>query len=161
MEAASYGAQKIKTEQEDEASIGCVGKPGKYSRKYETKERKKAKCRNYSNKAYKGGTKCYAYQLECFECGKKGHFRGAAVCKGKTNASKTDGKKMRSKSERKNLRRLEDDTDDSSSSGEGGTASEALGISTFNGKEEGIVNSVASERNTKTQKWVSQYPYVF
>ena len=37
-----------------------------------------------------------------------------------------------------------------------GTASEALGIITFNGKE-GIVNSVTSERDRKTQK----YPNVF
>ena len=77
IEAATFGAEKIKNEQKNElgeAEIGRV-KPGRYSRK--SKGKKAQTCKNCSNKACEEGDKCYAYGKECFQCGGKEHFKGA------------------------------------------------------------------------------------
>ena len=80
IEAASHGAAKIKKEV-TENEVRRL--PGKYSKKGQNGQSKPSPCRNCSNKACKGGDKCPGREVECFACGKKGHFKGAANCKGK------------------------------------------------------------------------------
>ena len=97
LEAATYGANQIKQEQ-DPASISRIGKPGKYSRKSQGKWDNSLRsnnkpthfpksdhkpCTTCSNKNCRGGKNCVSYNRECFDCGKTGHFRGAAVCTSK------------------------------------------------------------------------------
>ena len=81
IEAATFGAAKIKKEQKielEEAEIGRV-KPGRYFRK--GNGQKAQACKNCSNKTCEGGDKCYGYGKECFQCGGKGHFKGADNCR--------------------------------------------------------------------------------
>ena len=77
LEAAVHSAQQIIGEIKEEKVTRV--KPGRYSTK--SKKKKKHACENCSSKTCKGGKKCPAYHLECFKCGKKGHFRVAKPCK--------------------------------------------------------------------------------
>ena len=77
LEVAVHSAQQIIGEIKEE-KVTCV-KPGRYLTK--SKKKKKHACENCSSKTCKGGKKCPAYHLECFKCGKNGHFRGAKACK--------------------------------------------------------------------------------
>ena len=98
LEAATYGAKQIKQEQ-DPASISRIGKPGRYSRKWDNTPKpsnnkptqqsssdRKA-CTTCSNKNCRGGKNCVSHDRECFDCGKTGHFRGSAACSSKTSRS--------------------------------------------------------------------------
>ena len=100
LEAASRGAKQIKDEQEP--SVARIKKPGKYSRKFKkktatqptltskTKPGERTSCTTCSNRNCRGGKHCLAQEqkIECFECGKEGHFKGAAACKGKKKAAR-------------------------------------------------------------------------
>ncbi len=59
------------------------------------------KCVSCSSKACQGGKKCPGTKIDCFDCGKKGHFRGAELCKKKKPT---------------NTRRVESETDDDTES---------------------------------------------
>ena len=115
LEAAPYGANQIKQEQ-DPVSVSRIAKPGKYSRKaqgkwdntpkYNNKPTQPVKsdqktCTTCSNKKCRGGKNCVAYDRECFDCGKTGHFRGAAACskKAQSRASRRVQTKLKQPSE--------------------------------------------------------------
>ena len=84
IEAASIGAAKIKKEAPD-SDVRRL--PGRYSKKAPKQEKKPSKpCKNCNNKACPGGEKCPGHSIECFTCHKKGHFKGAANCKGRPKA---------------------------------------------------------------------------
>ena len=88
LEAASSGAAKMKSSQHAEESSSnraYRSRPGKYSNKNTRNFEKKPapKCTNCSSKACLGGKKCPGTKIECFDCGKKGHFRNAEACKKK------------------------------------------------------------------------------
>ena len=129
LEAATHGASEIKTEgstriktEEGEYSGIRRTKPKKYSRKYEARNRMpKNKNNEQTNKScdtcssqYCKGKKCPGKEVTCFACNKRGHYKGAKVCKNSRNA-----------------RRLEDsedeatETDYEESSPEGSTAPES------------------------------------
>merc|ERR1712048_610452 len=78
-------------------------KPGKYSRKSHQKEKETSResCETCSSWKCPGEKKCPAYDMECFACNKKGHFKGAPMCK-------------RSSKKRVTTRRLEESDTDSS-----------------------------------------------
>ena len=86
IEAATIGAAKIKKETSTRNSPGSANvnrtKPGKYSVKGSKGQSLQA-CRNCSNKSCRGGEACVAFGKDCFTCGGKNHFKGAANCKGK------------------------------------------------------------------------------
>ena len=88
LEAAARGAQRI--HENSEAPISRIKRPGKYSKKgskskFEGKlQDQYSSCQNCSSRVCKGGKQCPAASRECFDCGKKGHFKGSAVCKKKS-----------------------------------------------------------------------------
>ena len=77
-------------------------RPGKYSNKNQRNldQSKKVNCTTCSSKACQGGKKCPGTKVECFECHKKGHFKGAKVCP--------------KKFKKKHARRVESDDEDTS-----------------------------------------------
>ena len=84
LEAASLGVQKMKRDSPLTARrVGGRRKPGKYSNKNQQQFEKqaykpsKSKCVSCSSRVCQGGKKCPGTKIECFDCGKKGHFRGA------------------------------------------------------------------------------------
>jgi len=87
LEAATHSAKRILDDKPAEHPNSRVKKPGRYSRKsvnpkyLSNNNEKNTKCPNCSSKACKGNHKCLAYNLECFDCHKQGHFRGAKSCK--------------------------------------------------------------------------------
>ena len=88
LEAAALGAKRIIDDKTEDSPMYRIHKPGRYSNKYqkdnrETIPRKQpdSQCQNCSSKTCQGKKKCLAYYLECFDCHKKGHFRGAPICK--------------------------------------------------------------------------------
>ena len=99
LEAASWGTKQLKQERDVTASVSRTKKPGMYSRKSRMSfkqptqssnsksDEKRESCTTCSNKSCKGGKHCVAHGMECFDCGKGGHFRGAASCKGKPKPS--------------------------------------------------------------------------
>ena len=93
MEAAAAGSQKIKQEMKEESSVNRL-QPGRYSRK-NTKGPARKRCPNCSNKACKGGDSCAGRDVECFDCGVIGHFKGAAICEGKKKPAKSKKGKAR------------------------------------------------------------------
>ena len=62
-------------------------KPGKFSRrstkKESTKKEWKIKCPRCSSTRCNNGEDCHGRKVECFDCGKKGHFKNAEMCKKK------------------------------------------------------------------------------
>ena len=130
LEAASSGVIKMKNSKQhnEEASSSKAyrnKRPGKYSNKNTRNFEKKSvkKCPNCSAKACPGGKKCPGTKIECFDCGKKGHFRNAESC------SKRNSKK-------KPTRRVETDDEESSSdsSSESHTESEESSSSSDDNK---------------------------
>ena len=87
LDAAAYSAQRIVADKTNESPINRIKKPGRYSRKnpqksnIDPKTSRKFQCTNCSSKNCKGHKHCPAYGLECFDCHKKGHFRGSKACK--------------------------------------------------------------------------------
>lgn len=90
LESATKGAEIIKKEESVESFVSRT-KPGKYSRKSEKKKSSnfqpasrntdgKQRCLTCSSSTCQGKNKCPAYELTCFDCNKKGHFRGAKAC---------------------------------------------------------------------------------
>ena len=106
LESADLGVSVIKKEDTSEFGMGNVKrtKPGKYSRKSRPREKETSKesCETCSSWKCPGKKKCPAYDMECFACNKKGHFRGAPACKRSSNKKVT-------------TRRLEESETDSSS----------------------------------------------
>ena len=106
LESADLGVSVIKKEDTSEFGMGNVKrtKPGKYSRKSRPREKETSKesCETCSSWKCPGKKKCPAYDMECFACNKKGHFRGAPACK-------------RSSKKKVTTRRLEESETDSSS----------------------------------------------
>ena len=107
LEAASSGAAKMKNSPHPDdapSSRAYRTKPGTYSNKNTRNFEKKPapKCVNCSSKACPGGKKCPGTKMECFDCGKKGHFRNAESCRKK-------------KSRKKPTRRVKSDDETSSS----------------------------------------------
>ena len=122
LEAATMGAEKIKSggsvrfkKEEGEYSGARRTQPKKYSKKYDpnkgrpTSKRPGAtrsekhpstdqRCERCSSTKCKGGKHCAGNAVTCFACNKKGHYRGAKICKKRTSA-----------------RRLESDSDTDSS----------------------------------------------
>ena len=85
LEAANIEVERIK-HNSSLADISRVKRPGKYSRKSEhayIDNKRKESCITCSSKTCRGGNKCPGIKVECFECGKKGHYRGAQICKKK------------------------------------------------------------------------------
>ena len=85
LEAANIGVERIK-HNSSLADISRVKRPGKYSRKSEhayIDDKRKESCITCSSKTCRSGDKCPGIKVECFECGKKGHYRGAQICKKK------------------------------------------------------------------------------
>ncbi len=89
LEAAATGIRKMKG---SPGSVRRVGnkrgkgkrRPGKYSGKKDQQFEKAPapkQCVSCSSKACPGGKKCPGTKIECFDCGKRGHFRGASLCK--------------------------------------------------------------------------------
>ena len=107
LEAATSGVAKMKksepTEEFSSSSRAYRTRPGKYSSKNTRNMEKKpaARCSSCSSKVCPGGKKCPGAKIECFDCGKKGHFRNAEICRKK-------------KTRKRPTRRVE--TDDESSS---------------------------------------------
>ena len=136
LEAATHGAKQIKQEKGSSSpTVARIKKPGKYSRKnkpkqeYQSnknrkptqtlKESNSGQCTTCSSRTCKGGKKCIAYGNQCFDCHKDGHFRGAAVCEGKTKAKShrvnTDSTSSESEEETTSESESDTDTEDSSS----------------------------------------------
>ena len=119
IEAASAGVEQIKSssKRSSPGSVRRIKKPGKYSRKSpkDSSERPTApnNCTTCSSRACPGGKKCPGTKVECFECRKKGHFKGSQACQKKQKKSI------------KPSRRVESDDDDESdrSSEQSGTES--------------------------------------
>ncbi len=107
LEVAVHSAQQIIGEIKEEKVTRV--RPGRYSRK--SKENKKNVCETCSSKSCKGSKKCPAYHLECFKCGKRGHFRGSRACQ-------PSFKKNR------DTRRIESDSENSDSSTETSVSTE-------------------------------------
>ena len=104
IEAASIGAMKIKEEKVEDTTIGRVGKPGKYSKKKKAQEKlysrpSKERCQNCSSRLCRGDKKCFAYGMDCFACGKEGHFKGATVCKKSRKKGKSKARRVNDSSE--------------------------------------------------------------
>ena len=106
LETASRGAMMIKKEVVT-TDILRTKRPGKYSRKLSVKNsesydnKKRQMCNSCSSLTCKGGKKCPGVKVDCFACGKRGHFKGAAICK---------------KKPKKKTLRIESDTDSSAES---------------------------------------------
>ena len=101
MEAASVGSERIKSEiKQEEGSVARV-RPGKYSRKNRKGAAAAKQCVNCSNKACKGGDRCFAqmHGVECFDCHIIGHFKGAAACKKKSAKPKDKSRRISKKKE--------------------------------------------------------------
>ena len=94
MEAATTGAKKLTAEagttEKAEQIVNRVHRPGKYSKKKsqrdslfkkETEHEQVRKCYNCSSKHCKGGKRCPAHSEQCFQCGKRGHFKGSKACR--------------------------------------------------------------------------------
>ena len=113
---------KQHTEDASSSKTYRTKRPGKYSNKNIRNFEKKSvkKCTNCSSKACPGGKKCPGNKIECFDCGKKGHFRNAESCP-KRNSKK------------KPTRRVETDDEESSSdsSSEPDTESEENSSSSY------------------------------
>ena len=140
MEAAAFGADKIKKEVTEDGAVSRV-KPGKYSRK----NAKKPRCKNCSNPACLGGKKCCAYEKDCFDCGGAGHFKGAPNC------SKEGKRQKKAKQPKKpdKARRVKDDSTSSESSS-GDTDAESTSVKRVVGKKEiNAANIVAHVRRSK------------
>ena len=127
LEAATHSAQRIVGDKADEQPISCVKKPGRYSKKWnknvdENRNQKmdcNNQCQNCSSRSCQGNRKCQAYHLECFNCHKKGHFRRAKICKftyKKRNARRVESNSDTSSSESQDS----DSSSDSSVTGEQG-----------------------------------------
>ena len=91
LEAASKGADRISGQLVYQVyQTKKSGKPGKFSKKYrlrkeaesqfwagKQKHQGKADCQTYSSKRCEGGKKCLGAKIQCFDCGKMGHFKGS------------------------------------------------------------------------------------
>ena len=93
LEAASSGVIKMKNSKFTEESSGSRAfrtRPGKYSNKNTRNYEKKpgSKCQNCSSKVCPGGKKCPGTKIECFDCGKKGHYRNAEACRKRKSKKK-------------------------------------------------------------------------
>ena len=106
LEAATSGAQKIKSgsnthsrREEGEYSRVNRTQPKKYSRKYNAnKENKSARNKERTscdscNSSKCGGKKlCPGKNVTCFACNKRGHFKGAKICKQRNSARRLESK---------------------------------------------------------------------
>ena len=95
IEAATFGAERIKKESRDPGSGNAHvnrTQPGRYSKKGR-KGQNSQDCRNCSNKSCQGGTKCFGYGRECFDCGGKNHLKGARNCEKKRKKKKKEHEK--------------------------------------------------------------------
>ena len=98
MEAASKGAIKIKSEPSDIRRT----KPGKYSKKrgLRKKQVSEVSCQTCTNARCNGGKNCYGRSVKCYACNKKGHYKGAKICKmdsGKHKSTRTKDRKPRAR----------------------------------------------------------------
>ena len=97
---------------ESSSVVRRMKKPGKYSNKShrQTQQRDERrplqkKCLSCSSQACPGGKTCPGAKIVCFDCGKKGHFKGAQLCQKKAKSSKS-------------TRRVESDSEETLSEGE-------------------------------------------
>lgn len=142
LESATKSACIIKKEEVTYESNVNRTRPGKYSKRNvknsrDHKEREtsvKSNCYTCSSKTCKGKKSCPAYEMTCFLCNKKGHFRGAKACK-----NKTAGKSRRLESDTESS-----DTDDSTSSTPEQSSSES--------EEERRVKFFKNKRVTKIRR---------
>ena len=120
LESATEGAATIKQEDKPEIRRNT---PGKYAKKkkssqksettptkpkgkfFELGESSRIKCKTCSNPGCPGDNTCKGRKVECFACNRKGHYKGAAICK----------KKIK-RNTRKVVLSSEDETDISSTS---------------------------------------------
>ena len=87
MEAANKGAIKIK--QEPSSDVRRT-KPGKYSKKKSLRKKQaEVTCTTCTNAKCSGNKKCYGRSVTCYACNKKGHYKGAKVCKMRTDKHKS------------------------------------------------------------------------
>ena len=127
IEAAEQGAGKILANKQDNNPVDSNSisrvKPGRYSRKNKTAIKndgsqvvtsKHKKCETCSSRTCPGGKKCPAHEYKCFDCKKKGHFRGSQKCKFR----KTHTRRVESSSESSNESDTESENSSSSSDSE-------------------------------------------
>ena len=96
LEAASDGVVQLKNSHSEISSnkIRRTKRPGKYSKKNErnidqNSKPPQNKCITCSSKFCKGGNRCPGTKIECFDCHKQGHFRGAKICQKRKTKKQT------------------------------------------------------------------------
>ena len=119
VEAASQGVVQMKNStaasQDNLNFVKRIRKPGKYSNKARKQNNNSEKnqpqnsCTTCSSRACHGGRKCPGTKIECFECGKKGHFKGAQICQKRQKKPVKPNRRVETESE--------DSPSDSDSSG--------------------------------------------
>ena len=129
IEAAEQGAVKITANKREPNNselneVARLSKPGRYSkknRKYNNAEKSYVqqpthkKCETCSSRTCPGKKKCPAYDYKCFDCQKKGHFRGSQKCK---FTQKAQARRVESNSESSDENVTESETPSSGSDSE-------------------------------------------
>ena len=111
MEAAASGSRKLKIKEEPKEQKVNKMQAGKYSKKgrntqnFRKDDKNQVKCKNCSSSRCKDPNKCPARKATCFDCNKSGHYKGSPACK-------ISG----SKNKKKNVRKTDEDSGESSDS---------------------------------------------
>ena len=151
LEAAERGSERIKSNEAGDTRR--VKTPGKYSRKKSSKDKMRKsyapptdslpQCKTCSSSRCKGKKACPGYNGQCFDCNEKGHFRGSAACKKPSKYYR-------------NARRVESDSESSSSPLSSSDESEFSPSSSESDTPEESSSSRSSTKHSKSKNRISR-----